>query len=81
MDALALVTCRPADLIGLKAGRLEVGGPADIVLIDPSMTWQIDRQAFQSKSKNSPFDGRTVTGRAVRTVVSGRTVMDIAATS
>ncbi|MDE0044771.1 MAG: dihydroorotase [bacterium] len=81
VDALALVTCRPADLLGLKAGRLEVGGPADIVLIDPSMTWQIDNHAFQSKSKNSPFDGRSVTGRAVRTVVSGRTVMDIASTS
>ena len=78
MDALALVTCRPAALLGLQAGRLVRGGPADIVLVDPSMTWQIDNQAFQSKSKNSPFDGRTVTGRVVRTVVSGRTVMEIA---
>ena len=76
-EALALVTCRPADLLGLKAGRLEPGWPADIVLIDPSISWQIDHKAFQSKSKNSPFEGRVARGRAVRTVVSGRTVFEL----
>ncbi|MBC6441435.1 MAG: dihydroorotase [Rhodospirillales bacterium] len=72
--ALATVTCKPADLLGVRAGRLEAGWPADLVLIDTETPWQIDNKAFQSKSKNSPFEDRPVQGRAVRTVVSGRTV-------
>ena len=73
-DALAKVTSRPADLLKLKAGRLLPGWPADLVLIDVETPWRIDTGAFQSKSKNSPFDGRPVQGRAVGTVVSGRAV-------
>lgn len=73
-QALATVTCRPAELLKLKAGRLEKGWPADLVVIDPDLPWHIDNRAFQSKSKNAPFDGRPVRGRALRTVVSGRTV-------
>ncbi len=75
-EALALVTCRPADLLRLKAGRLKPGWPADIVLIDASRSWTIDARAFQSKSKNSPFHGRTAGARVVRTVVNGRTVFE-----
>ena len=75
LEALATVTCRPADLLKLRAGRLQTGFPADLVLFDPDLAWRIDRKAFQSKSKNSPFDERPVMGRALRTVVSGRTVM------
>ena len=77
LDALAPATCRPADLLKLRAGRLQKGWPADLVLFDPETPWRIDRKAFQSKSKNSPFDGRPVQGRAVRTVVSGRTVFTL----
>ena len=75
--ALETVTSAPADLLKLRAGRLTKGGPADLVLIDLDAPWRIDSKAFQSKSKNSPFDGRPVQGRAVRTVVSGRTVFDL----
>ena len=75
LEALACVTCRPADLLKLRAGRLQKGFPADLVLFDPDLAWRIDRKAFQSKSKNSPFDERPVMGRALRTIVSGRTVM------
>jgi len=73
-DALALVTCKPADLLGLAAGRLAKGAPADLVLIDPDRPWQIDEDAFRSKSKNSPYDGRPVQGHALRTVVDGRAI-------
>ena len=73
-QALATVTCRPADLLGLRAGHLERGRPADLAVIDPDIPWRIDNKAFHSKSKNSPFESRQVRGRAVRTVVSGRTV-------
>lgn len=77
VETLATLTCRPADLLGLPVGRLEAGRPADLVLIDPGMAWRIDNKAFQSKSKNSPFEDRPVRGRAVRTVVSGRTVFEL----
>jgi dihydroorotase len=71
---LALVTSRPADLLRLPLGRLSVGGAADLVVIDPDVGWTVAADALHSKSKNSPFDGRMVEGRAVRTVVDGRTV-------
>ncbi len=72
--ALELITSGPATILGLNAGKLEKGGPADIVFIDTDHRWQINAKAFQSKSKNSPFSGRWVRGTAVRTVVNGRTM-------
>ncbi|MDH5410712.1 MAG: dihydroorotase, partial [Alphaproteobacteria bacterium] len=72
--ALAPVTYKPADLLGLKAGRMTKGAAADLVLIDPDRPWKIDETAFRSKSKNSPFDGRPVQGHALRTVVDGRAI-------
>jgi dihydroorotase len=74
LAALKLLTCAPADILGLPAGRLKVGGAADLVLFDPGRGWLVDADKFRSKSKNSPFDGRPVQGVVVRTVVDGRTV-------
>ena len=71
LEALAKLTSAPASLLGLESGRLEAGAPADLVLFDPDLPWQIEEKSFLSKSKNSPFDGRPVQGRAVRTVVDG----------
>ncbi|MBE9552579.1 MAG: dihydroorotase [Proteobacteria bacterium] len=73
-EALALVTSKPAGLLGLTAGSLAKGAQADLVLIDPDRPWKIDETAFRSKSKNSPFDGRPVQGHALRTVVDGRAI-------
>ncbi len=73
-DLLGCLTWRPADLLGLGLGRLSVGGPADLVLFDPDYAWRIEADELASTSKNSPFDRRPVSGRAVRTVVDGRTV-------
>jgi dihydroorotase len=64
----------PADLLGLPQGRLAVGAPADLVLFDPDRAWVVDEDRFLSKSKNSPFGGRPVQGRVLRTLVDGRTV-------
>lgn len=74
LDLLAKMTCVPAGLLGLTLGRLAVGAPADLILFDPDVPWKIDVDALHSKSKNSPFDRRPVMGRAIRTVVDGRTV-------
>jgi len=78
-NLFGLLTCRPADVLSLPAGRIKTGAAADLVLIDVDQPWQIQAESFRSKSKNTPFDGRPVQGRAVRTVVNGRTVFDFAA--
>jgi dihydroorotase len=74
MVALAKLTCGPADILGLPLGRLAKGASADLVVFDPDRAWKVQEKNFRSKSKNSPFDGRPVQGRVLRTVVSGATV-------
>ncbi|MBM3565549.1 MAG: amidohydrolase family protein, partial [Alphaproteobacteria bacterium] len=74
LAALKLITSAPAGLMNLPAGRLAKGRAADFVLFDPDRAWKVDADKLLSKSKNSPFDGRPVQGRAVRTVVDGRVV-------
>ena len=64
----------PARLLGLPAGRLKKGAPADLILFDPEQAWQIREKDFRSKSKNSAFDGRPVQGRVRRTLVDGAAV-------
>ena len=71
-----LLTRRPARLLGLSAGTLAVGAPADICLFDPAEAWRYDARAGQSKSRNSPWDGQTLTGRVKTTIVDGRVVFD-----
>jgi dihydroorotase len=74
INLLRALTCAPADILRLPAGRLAIGAPADLVLFDLERPWQIAESAFRSKSKNSPFDGRPVQGAAITTVVGGRIV-------
>jgi dihydroorotase len=74
INLLRALTCAPADILRLPAGRLAIGAPADLVLFDLDRPWQIAEDDFRSKSKNSPFDGRPVQGRAFTTVVGGRIV-------
>jgi len=76
IDLIRTVTCAPADLLGLTAGRLARGALADLVLCDLDAPLVIDADKLISKSKNSPFDGRTLQGRVLRTVVEGRTVYE-----
>lgn len=71
---IAGYTVRPARLLGLDRGTLSPGAPADVTLIDPRLEWTFDREASKSLSRNTPFHGESFRGRAVRTLVSGRTV-------
>jgi len=70
------VTSGPADLLGLQQGRLAKGAPADLVLFDATAPWACDRVDLSSRSKNSPFDGRKLEGKVLRTWVNGATVFE-----
>jgi len=76
-ETLRLITAAPAGLLGLAAGRLKKGAAADLMVFDPDRGWKVDADKLLSKSKNSPFDGRPVQGRVVRTVVDGRPVFQL----
>ncbi len=69
---------RPAAILGLETGRLAPGAPADFVVIDPHLSWKVDDATLHSRSKNSPYEHRTLEGRAVETIVAGRTVYEYA---
>jgi dihydroorotase len=76
---IALMTIEPARLCNLDAlglGALTPGGPADLTIIDPSAAWTIDRNAMPGRSKNTPFDGWEVQGRAVMTIVAGKVAFE-----
>lgn len=62
----------PSKILGIDRGTLAVGAIADVTLIDPALTWEVDASTFRSKSVNTPFHGWQLTGRAVATIVGGR---------
>lgn len=67
----ALVASNPAKLLGIEAGTLAPGMPADLVLVDPDAPWQIDSDRMAGKAGNTPFDGLPVQGKAVRLFKGG----------
>ncbi len=71
---VAMFTIEPARLLGLDRGTLSVGAPADITLLDPDREWTVDKEESFSRSRNTPFHGWQLKGRAVRTIVDGKTV-------
>ncbi|HAK07184.1 MAG TPA: dihydroorotase [Spartobacteria bacterium] len=71
---IEMYTVEPARLLKLEAGTLSIGAVADVTLIDPNLEWTVKIDMFQSASRNSPFNGWQLRGRAVRTIVAGKTV-------
>lgn len=67
-------TAKPAEVFALDRGTLSVGKTADIVIFDPDIEYHIDKTTFKSRSKNTPFDGWRVKGKALYTLVSGKIV-------
>lgn len=67
---------QPAAILGLESGRLAAGAPADFAVVDPHRSWKVEDKTLRSRSKNSPFEYRTLEGRSVETVVAGRTVYE-----
>jgi dihydroorotase len=74
---IEMYTLNPARLLGLSSGTLSQGKPADITLINPGQEWIVDREQTFSLSRNNPFHGWELKGRAVRTIVSGKTVWSL----
>jgi dihydroorotase len=73
---LRAMSTRPAELLGLPGGTLKTGAPADVIVFDMDLPWVLDPNELKSKCKNTPFDEARLTGRVVRTIVSGRTVYE-----
>lgn len=71
---IEMFTINPARLLKLNAGTLSVGASADVTLIDPDLEWTVDPQQFETLSRNTPFNGWKLKGRAVQTIVAGKTV-------
>ena len=69
---LARMTFNPARVLGIEAGTLSVGAPADVTVIDPEARWTIDPAHFRSRARNCPFAGWDVRGRVVTTIVAGQ---------
>jgi dihydroorotase len=76
---LAMMTANPAALLGIDRvglGALTVGGPADVTVIDPRLEWTIRADEFASTGRNCPFEGLSVRGRAIATIVAGEVRMN-----
>ena len=73
MQVLRALTCNPAKLYGLEAGRIQKGKSADLVLFDPECKWTVP-QTFASKATNSPFIGMELYGKVCMTICNGQIV-------
>jgi dihydroorotase len=67
--AIQKLTTNPASVMKLSKGTLSIGAAADITIIDPDLAWTVDASQFKSKSKNTPFNGWKLKGKAVQTIV------------
>jgi dihydroorotase len=74
MALFSRMSTAPARILGLPGGTLALGAPADITVVDPQASWTCDAARFRSKSRNSPFVGRAMRGRAMLTFVNGNIV-------
>ncbi len=77
LQLIRRLTLNPARILGKDGGRLDLGSPADVVVIDPEQSWTYDPYKGYSKSRNSPWAGQTLQGRVVATIVAGRLVYDL----
>ena len=76
-DLVKKLSANPAKLLGLdNKGALKVGADADVTIIDLNKEWIVDSRELKSKSRNTPFDGWRMKGRAVKTIVGGKVVYE-----
>src|SRR5690606_37725959 len=68
----------PAKAFKLPGGTLRAGSVADVTVMDPALRWTVESKRFLSKSRNTPFEGWELVGRATMTIVGGRAVWELA---
>ncbi|MBW2732449.1 MAG: dihydroorotase [Deltaproteobacteria bacterium] len=73
---IAALTCNPARIAGIPGGTLAEGCVADITIVDPEATWRVEGEAFISKGKSTPLEGKVLRGAAVATLVAGGLVYE-----
>jgi dihydroorotase len=76
-DALALLSWKPAAIAGLtnQGGPIEVGASANLTVFDPGTEWVVDAHRLASRARNTPFEGRTLTGKVRHTILAGDPVV------
>lgn len=75
-EIITKMSVAPARILGLEAGSLTVGMPADITVINPELEWVVDSSKFYTRGKATPFAGLKLKGKAVATVVDGKIIME-----
>jgi len=70
-EAIRKLTANPAGILKIDKGSLSAGSDADVTIIDPDLEWVVNASEFKSKSRNTPFNGWKLKGRAVQTIVGG----------
>lgn len=79
--ALAAMTVNPAKILGIPKGTLKIGADADITIIDPDRRWRVEPAKFRSKSRNTPFAGMELKGRASTVIVGGEVRFQLSETN
>jgi dihydroorotase len=75
-DWVRRTSVNPAEILGVAGGTLRAGALADVTVVNPEIEWRVNAAELRSKSKNSPFLGWTMRGRAICTIVGGRVVFE-----
>ena len=73
-QAIAALTSQPANILGIDAGSLSVGAPADVCIVDIKSPWQIERDKLASMGRNTPFSGWEMSAQVITTLVNGKQV-------
>lgn len=76
LDIAKLMSTTPAKILKINAGSLKTGALADIALVDVDKEWIVDRDKLHGKSKNTPFKGMKMKGKAVKTILEGKVVFE-----
>jgi dihydroorotase len=74
LQLMEKMSLNPRNILKIGYGKLETGKKADLTIFDPGMQWTVEPEAFQSKSRNTPFKGFQLKGRAVMTVFEGNVI-------
>ena len=70
-QAVAALTCEPADILGIDKGQLSVGACADVTIIDPAKDWTLEAETMHSQGKNTPFLGWHFENQVQNTIING----------